>query len=123
MRKWIFASLIFFCAHVEAFNLNCQQTAAETTSSGALQNFNMYDIESPERTSTVMDWTGIGEWQWGDTLVQWNYQDAKSNVVTLQFARAPFEGLIDHQVASLVGDVFTRADNPHGIAVSCVLTQ
>lgn len=121
MRKWIFASLIFFCVQVEAFSLNCQQETTEGLRSGALQNFNMYDIESPERTSTITDWTGIGEWQWGDTLVQWSYENSDGKVVMVQFARTPFEGLLQRQVTSLVGDVFIRADNPHGVAVRCGL--
>lgn len=124
MRKWIFASLIFFCVQVKAYSLRCTEVAnQETARSGALQNFNMYDIESPARTSSISGWQGLGTWQWGDSLVQWSYQNNDGTVITAQFAKSLFDGLLNHQIKSLEGDLYARAISPHGIAVRCEMLR
>jgi hypothetical protein len=79
----------------------------------------MYDIESPARTSSVSGWQGLGNWQWGDRLVQWNYQNDEGTVITVQFAKSLFGDFLNHQIRFLEGDVYAHAISLHGIGIRC----
>lgn len=116
MRKLIFASLIFFCTQVEAYSLRCEQIEGQSKASETL---NMYDIESAARTSSVSGWQGLGAWQWGDSLVQWNYQNSDSTVITVQFAKSLFSDFLKRQIRTLDGDLYAHALSPHGLAIRC----